>query len=166
MDTPAFVTATATATFFDAIKGSALRDSARRKCCCHVRAAADTPSTPDDSEQPQEPLSNKRANLEQLFKLPLEGSESNSGNCECIWCNGTKQRRCSWCDGKGFRMELETKTWDEISDHIEKMQSAKEPTPMPEQEKIAVRCSACSGSKKLRCAFCHGSGVGSYGHAY
>lgn len=27
-------------------------------------------------------------------------------------------------------------------------------------------CSACKGSKQLRCRYCFGSGVGSYGHAY
>lgn len=100
-----------------------------------------------------------------MLNVEMKTREGHDGKCACIWCDGTKQRRCSWCEGKGVRHEMVTKSWEELSRDIERIQSG-ELARMEEPEKIPVRCSACSGSKKLRCAYCRGSGVGSYGHAY
>ncbi|PXF43803.1 hypothetical protein BWQ96_06424 [Gracilariopsis chorda] len=129
------------------------------------RAAADTPPRRED-EGSDQPLATSKAALEQAFSLDMRPSEGKSGQCKCIWCNGTKERRCSWCAGRGFRYELENKSWEQLATDMEQMQSQRDPQPMKLPERVPVRCSACHGTKKLRCAYCRGSGVGSYGHAH
>lgn len=108
----------------------------------------------------------KHAQLERCLQGELKQSSERGGECECIWCSGSKKRRCSWCEGKGFRHEIVTKSWEQMAEDIAKMQDANSPHFMKEPEKIPVTCSACLGTKKLRCAYCRGSGVGSYGHAH
>lgn len=152
-------------TFYDALKSQPLRTKARRDNCCAIRASIDTPETPANGDE-KNPLESSRMALEKMLKADMKSSTGSEGQCECIWCHGTKERRCSWCDGKGFRHEMVQKTWEELSEDIEKMQASPEPQPMKLPEKVPVQCSACSGSKKLRCAYCRGSGIGSYGHAY
>lgn len=123
---------------------------------------------PDDSKANGDDgqLGESRAAMERLFILELTPKGKNRGQCKCIWCEGTKQRKCSWCEGKGYRHEMIKKTWEELSRDIERMQKSDEPVPLEEPQRIPVTCSACSGTKKLRCAYCRGSGTGSYGHAY
>ena len=146
------------------VPGSRKAHKSRRKHTCPRSAAVDPP--PEKPDESQDALVTKRAKLEKMFKGTLEPNVGKTGQCECIWCGGTKKRRCSWCEGKGYRMELRTKSWEEISEDIARMQATGEPMPMPERDAIPVQCSACSGTKKLRCAYCRGSGIGSYGHAY
>lgn len=139
-----------------------------RKCCCPVRACAAGPNASNEDED-RRPLEESRAELEKMLAMDVVSSttpSSKTGTCECIWCNGTKERKCSWCDGQGVRQELMYKSWEEISIDIERMQRDDEPTPMEAPKKINVQCSACNGTCKLRCAYCRGSGIGSYGHAY
>lgn len=133
---------------------------------CPVRATAGTAGPSEEKKDGDEGLSSQRAALEKAFGSELKTSEGRNGQCDCIWCNGTKERRCSWCNGSGVRYELINKSWEEIKDDIARMKNSSEPQPLPEPKKIPVTCSACSGSKKLRCAYCRGSGIGSYGHAY
>lgn len=139
----------------------------RHRNTCPVRATAGaTGPPPEERKEDDEGLSKQRAALEKAFGSELKTSEGRNGQCDCIWCNGTKERRCSWCNGSGVRYELVNKSWEEIKDDIARLRNSNDPQPLPEPKKIPVTCSACSGSKKLRCAYCLGSGIGSYGHAY
>lgn len=141
-----------------------------KRACSGIRASATTPppsgedNENDKNKERNEEMDLTRASLEKSFSFDLKPKNDANGQCDCIWCGGTKQRMCRWCDGKGFREEFVHKSWDELAIDIEKMQSGAEPMKAP--EKVPVVCSACSGSKKLRCAYCHGSGIGSYGHSY
>lgn len=151
--------------------GCGTRETYKHTCPLRAMAGASSPPPPPSSgdqgngKQEGEGLSGAQATLEKLLSVEMKPSEGRDGQCPCIWCNGTKQRRCSWCEGKGVRHEIITKSWEELSSDIEKLQSG-EATFMEAPQKIPVTCSACSGSKKLRCAYCRGSGIGSYGHAY
>lgn len=133
-----------------------------RKNRCPTRAIADRPKGREEGSD-EDALERSRAKFEEMFSRELKADASTKGQSECIWCEGTKVRRCSWCEGKGFRLESVHKSWEELSMDIEKLsegQRAEAP------KKVPVQCSACSGSKKLRCAYCRGSGIGSYGHAH
>ena len=137
-----------------------------KRACCGIRASTATPPSGEDHENDKnkEEMDSTKASLEKSLLLELKSKNEGNGQCDCIWCDGTKQRMCKWCDGKGVRYEYVHKSWDELAVDIEKMQNGAEPMKAP--EKVAVVCSACTGSKKLRCAYCRGSGVGSYGHGY
>lgn len=125
------------------------------------------PSPPGEDFGDDGSLSRSRAAFEKMLKLELKPQANKNGQCDCIWCEGTKKRRCSWCDGRGFREEMAQKSWEQLSIDIENMHSeGGEPQFMKAPEKIPVQCSACSGTKKLRCAYCRGSGTGFYGHAH
>lgn len=130
-----------------------------------LKAVTDAPDdSKDDADDGQ--LAKSRAAFEQMLKLELTPKSDSKGQCKCIWCDGTKQRKCSWCDGKGVRYEIVNKTWEQLRMDIERMQKSDDPVPLEEPKRVPVQCSACSGTKKLRCAYCRGSGIGSYGHAY
>lgn len=123
----------------------------------------------DNNKHKDDDLEHTRSTLEHALRCELtpRTAHGRTGQCECIWCGGSKQRRCSWCDGRGVRYEVAEKSWDELADDLKRMQAGDgTPQPMREPMKIPVQCSACSGSKKLRCAYCGGSGIGSYGHSY
>lgn len=149
--------------------------SSRSTHTCPMHATSGTPGSPPppdgngsnaNASNDSDPLSKSRVALEKMFDHEMAPVQGRDGKCECIWCNGTKERRCSWCQGRGVRYEIISKSWDELKEDIEKMQSGEKPQFMEEPKKVPVTCSACSGSKKLRCAYCRGSGVGSYGYAY
>lgn len=109
------------------------------------------------------PLSNQRSALERTFRLTLTPTGSRTGQCTCIWCQGSKVRKCSWCGGKGYREEIVNKSWEELANDIERMHRD---GSIDEPSRVRVECAACGGAKTLRCIYCRGSGVGSYGHAY
>lgn len=118
--------------------------------------AAQLMDAPDESDE--------RGRLERSFRAEMTPKAGSRGECTCIWCNGAKMRRCSWCGGRGTRQEFVNKSWEELAEDIKAMQ---EGAPVPkEMPKVDVVCSACSGAKQLRCGYCRGSGIGSYGHAY
>ncbi|CDF41340.1 unnamed protein product [Chondrus crispus] len=130
-----------------------------------VRATAHQPPSSGEGLPDNESLKHSRAALEKMLGLELKVQDEKKGQCACIWCSGTKKRKCSWCDGKGCRQEMAQKSWEELSTDIEKMtQGDNQFMELP--EKILVQCSACSGTKQLRCGYCRGSGIGSYGHAH
>lgn len=138
-------------------------------------SAAPPPRNPghDDNKhkdnRKDDDLDHMRSALEHALRCELtpRTAQGRTGQCACIWCGGSKERRCSWCDGRGVRYEVAEKSWDELAEDLKRMQAGGgEPQPMREPVKIPVQCSACGGSKKLRCAYCRGSGIGSYGHAY
>lgn len=131
-----------------------------------VRATASQPPAPRDDRSDDDSLAKSRAAFEKMYGLDLTSEGGKSGHCACIWCSGTKERRCSWCGGKGYREELPQKSWEQLSMDIEKMNEGDNQHFMELPKKVPVQCSACSGSKKLRCAYCRGSGIGSYGHSH
>lgn len=137
--------------------------SGTRKNRCPTRATADRPKKERETGGDEEALERSRSKFEDMFKQEIKDKKGSKGQCDCIWCDGSKKRRCSWCEGKGFRLESIHKSWEELSSDIANLaegQHAEAP------KKVPVRCSACSGSKKLRCAYCRGSGIGSYGHGH
>jgi hypothetical protein len=109
-------------------------------------------------ERPADP----RAELDRLFKVDL--AASSDGKCPCVWCSGSGRRACAWCDGNGSRNEFLMETWESLGSDIEARINGGEPVKLP--ERVPTVCSACEGCKTLRCAYCKGSGVGCYGHAY
>jgi hypothetical protein len=120
-------------------------------------------SHPSQDPLPQSDGAGKRAELERLFKMDL--SESSKGKCDCVWCSGSGRRPCAWCDGNGQRDEFLMQTWESLGRDIDaRMDGSTDRIELP--ERVPTVCSACEGSKMLRCAYCKGSGIGSYGHAY
>lgn len=146
------------------VRNNSSRTATTKKNRCPCRAIADKPSNPRENGGDDEALERSRSAFESMLSLELKPKSGKNGQCNCIWCGGTKLRKCSWCDGKGYRNEFVQKSWEQLSLDIEKMQTEGETFEPP--EKVPVQCTACSGSKKLRCAYCRGSGIGSYGHAY
>lgn len=130
-----------------------------------MHASVELPNSDGESQQDRY-IKQAKVVLEKLLEKDIEAKPGKDGRCECIWCNGRKKRKCSWCNGKGVRYELAQKSWEDIAMEIEKMRENKDLEPQKELEKVPVQCSACSGTKELRCAYCRGSGIGSYGHAY
>lgn len=161
MESLAFVTSTP----YKLKKGASNRGK-HHPHACPTRASA-TNSTSGESEEHVEKLTKSRKALDQLINVDISASagSASSGQCKCIWCEGTKKRQCSWCEGKGVRYEPVHRSWDEMASDLEKLKSG-EAQKVELPKKIPVRCSACSGTKKLRCGYCHGSGIGSYGHSY
>lgn len=104
----------------------------------------------------------QKAGLERLFRLEMIPTKGRRAETTCIWCNGAKECVCSWCKGRGYR-ENTNITWQQMQETIAEMERTGNPQPIP---KHRVECSACSGSKKLRCRYCRGSGIGSYGFAH
>eukprot|EP00186_Timspurckia_oligopyrenoides_P001084 CAMPEP_0182442532 /NCGR_PEP_ID=MMETSP1172-20130603/1446_1 /TAXON_ID=708627 /ORGANISM="Timspurckia oligopyrenoides, Strain CCMP3278" /LENGTH=153 /DNA_ID=CAMNT_0024637447 /DNA_START=251 /DNA_END=712 /DNA_ORIENTATION=- len=98
-----------------------------------------------------------RANLERQLQIQVEDLPEST----CLWCEGSGRCRCPWCNGEGHRMEMEMKSSAGFQEDIEKMMKG-EPVKLP--GKVPVRCSACTGTKKLRCRYCRGSGKGIYGN--
>lgn len=121
-----------------------------------VRSCAPS-SSPEDDSTP-------RDGLERLFRLDMVPTKGRRAECECIWCQGSKQARCTWCSGRGYREETKQMTMEELHENIENIKkTGLTPEKMPT---VRVTCSACHGSKKLRCRYCLGSGFGSYGFAH
>lgn len=149
------------------LKTRAADGHAGRRNRCPIRAIANQPPTPGEDFGDDGSLSRSRTAFENMLNLQLTPQGGKDGKCDCIWCEGTKKRKCSWCDGRGFREEMAQKSWEQLSIDIEKMQSeGGDPQFIEAPQRIPVQCSACSGSKKLRCGYCRGSGIGSYGHAH
>lgn len=109
-------------------------------------------------------IAKMRQQFEKSLKVDLKAKKGKDGKCTCIWCDGTAKRKCTWCKGKGYREEIVHNSWEQLALDIQKMEE--EGTPMEEAKTMKVQCSACSGTKQLRCIYCRGSGIGSYGHAY
>lgn len=145
-------------------KSSSSQAARKSKSPANIRASASPPQ--ERGESGSEDHDHHRLLLERLMHIEMIPSKSKRAECTCIWCNGTKLRKCSWCDGRGYRQEFVQKSWEEISTDIEKMQSSGTHSPMEKMPKVDVQCSACSGTKHLRCRYCRGSGIGSYGFAY
>lgn len=131
-----------------------------------VRANLSPQSDAGEAYPSENHVQQARDYFDKTWHLVLVPTKSKRGECDCIWCQGTKMRKCSWCAGKGYRFEYIEKSWEELSTDLERMQSGEKLEPMKEMPKVKVECSACSGTKQLRCGYCRGSGVGSYGHAY
>lgn len=127
-----------------------------------MRASGAAPPPPPDGSG----LEERRGNLERLMNLEMVPTKGNRAECACIFCGGAKVRKCSWCAGRGFRRELKKRTWDELQTDIKAMQANPASANMEDMPKVDVQCTVCTGTKMMRCAYCRGSGVGSYGHAY
>lgn len=154
---------------------TSLSRSSRRQSTCSVRASSAAPPPPPppaenssgnqgDDSGTGDIVALARAELEASFGLDIEANESgNDGKCDCIWCSGSGKRTCAWCRGTGQRDEFRTQSWNEMNDDVERYVDG-EPVQMP--ERIPTVCSACTGTKLLRCGKCRGSGIGSYGMGY
>lgn len=142
---------------------------------CPTRASSAAPQPPpppsdnsggkrDDNSGHGDNFASARDALEASFNLEIQANESGrDGKCDCIWCSGSGKRTCAWCRGTGQRDEFRTQSWNEMNADVERYVEG-EPVQMP--ERIPTVCSACTGSKLLRCGYCRGSGIGSYGMGY
>lgn len=123
-----------------------------------IRASAD--HTPGSDN-----LAEMRAALGRSLEKPLVIPDLfTSGECDCIWCDGTGQRRCPWCKGCGVREELLESSWQEIIESKAEMTIKEGELELPQPVKSI--CPLCTGSKKMTCSRCKGSGVGGHGHAH
>lgn len=75
-----------------------------------------------------------RTILERSFSRNIE-SERQSEACNCLWCNGTGQRKCAWCHGSGSRMEMLTKTWGQLQEDADNITKG---TPLKLPDEIRV----------------------------
>jgi hypothetical protein len=151
-----------------ALPGAALQPSkpGLRPGTCGLRAAADPPAGGNAAPDPGAGSagSSVRAALECAFARDLDAESSSSGGkCTCIWCSGSGERFCAWCKGQGVRKEFLNPSWEQMTRDTAKYIEG-EPIKLPEQ--VPTVCSACSGTRMLRCGYCQGSGVGSYGMGY
>lgn len=94
--------------------------------------------------------------------LANTSDDAKASQRSCIRCDGTKERDCPWCESKGFRYEIVGTDWTQLDKALDTM-TAGDLLPTPNRSKVP--CSVCKGTTKIRCGYCHGSGVGTYGRA-
>ncbi|KAA8494612.1 hypothetical protein FVE85_2853 [Porphyridium purpureum] len=141
--------------------GSVCRAPAHAQWIMAASGSGSGASIPSDGNGNPNPNQNQfmeslRSQLEKNFALaPVEVKET-----ECLYCAGSGKCACSWCKGKGTRMETELKSNEALQEDIERMMKG-ENVSMPGE--VPVVCSACKGTCALPCRFCRGRGRGLYG---
>lgn len=145
---------------------SAGRQGGNRSSTAPVRASASASASSSSSASPNsDNVDQMRALLTRSLEKPLVVPDLfTSGECDCIWCDGTGQRRCAWCKGCGYREEILESSWQEIIENKAEMPIREGELELPNP--VRSVCPLCSGSKKMNCSRCKGSGIGGRGHAH